>query len=313
MLCGEHYLLPTATSAFLDGDTCDPDPAHLLGILGPLLLHDAIHMVRASFDRPFKSAEGHSMPNEGGRVTEILARPILNSYWPELAEFSQPLAGEFAARRGLLERLAFPVSYGIEIATLIDTYNMLGLGALAQVDVGSRQNSHQPLRKLAVMSQEILCTVMRRVGHAKLSMARIYLPWENDFHDIDATERRPVSEYTADPNTQHPSHGVQAWGYPGPPFVNIEDVRMFRDIGGYQTCCGSTVRTGLMFRSGELSSMTTAGLERFQGLAIGKVFDLRSPIEIANELHQQPKPADSGLASPDGVEMPKPMLPTAGV
>jgi glucosyl-3-phosphoglycerate synthase len=79
--------------AFLDGDTGDPDPAHLIGILGPLLLYDEIQMVRACFDRPFKSASGEMMSHEGGRVTEILARPLLNSYWPEMAGFSQPLAG----------------------------------------------------------------------------------------------------------------------------------------------------------------------------------------------------------------------------
>ena len=121
--------------AFLDGDTCDPDPAHLIGIIGPLLLRHDIQIVRASFDRPFKSADGNLTPNEGGRVTEILARPLLNSYWPELAGFSQPLAGEFAARRNLLEKLTFPVSYGVEIATLIDTYKLFGLGGMAQADV----------------------------------------------------------------------------------------------------------------------------------------------------------------------------------
>jgi glucosyl-3-phosphoglycerate synthase len=149
-------------AAFLDGDTGDPDPAHLIGIIGSLLLHDNIQMVRASFDRPSKSASGDMMSHEGGRITEILARPLLDSYWPELAGFSQPLAGEFAARRSLLENLAFLVSYGIEIATLVDTYNLVGLGGMAQTDVGCRQNPHQALRKLAVMAQEIMSTAMRR-------------------------------------------------------------------------------------------------------------------------------------------------------
>lgn len=189
--------------AFLDGDTCDPDPAHLIGIIGPLLLQDGIQMVRASFDRPFKSASGDVTPNEGGRVTEILARPLLNSYWPELAGFSQPLAGEFAARRDLLEKLSFPVSYGVEIATLIDTYELLGLGGLAQADVGCRLNCHQPLRKLAVMSQEIMCTAMRRAGFATLSMPRMYLPWESNFQDIGAIERSPVAEYRATSGVVH--------------------------------------------------------------------------------------------------------------
>lgn len=255
-------------------------------------------MVRASFDRPFRSASGDLTPNEGGRVTEILARPLVNSYWPELAGFSQPLAGEFAARRGLLEQLTFPVSYGIEIATLIDTYKLVGLGGMAQADVGCRLNSHQPLRKLAVMSQEIMCTAMRRAEFATLSMARMYLPWENDFQDIEAIERLPVADYRATSGLQHSNKREAIWRYPGPPFIDIDGVSMFRDIGGYQTSDGLSVRTGLVFRSGELSSITAKGRESFQKLAIGKVFDLRSPIETTSGVYGDAGHADRGVASP---------------
>jgi glucosyl-3-phosphoglycerate synthase len=256
--------------AFLDGDTGDPDPAHLIGILAPLLLHDNIQMVRASFDRPFKSASGEMMSHEGGRVTKILARPLLNSYWPELAGFSQPLAGEFAARRSLLEKLAFPVSYGIEIATLVDTYNLVGLGGMAQTDVGCRQNSHQPPRKLAVMAQEIMSTAMRRAGHATLSMARMYLPWKGEFQDIESVERPPIVVYKGNSGVLRSKKNEEALRYPGPPFVNIDGVRMFRDIGGYQTSDGSSVRKGLMFRSGDPSSMTPDGLDSFQNWRSGE-------------------------------------------
>jgi glucosyl-3-phosphoglycerate synthase len=286
-------------AAFLDGDTGDPDPAHLIGIIGPLLLHDNIQMVRASFDRPSKSASGDMMSHEGGRITEILARPLLDSYWPELAGFSQPLAGEFAARRSLLENLAFLVSYGIEIATLVDTYNLVGLGGMAQTDVGCRQNPHQPLRKLAVMAQEIMSTAMRRAGHATLSMKRMYLPWKDEFQDIESIERPPVAVYEGNSGVLRSNKSEEALRYPGPPFVNIEGVRMFRDIGGYQTSDGSSVRKGLMFRSGGPSSMTPDGLDSFQKLAIGKVFDLRSPIETTTFVHGHAKHADSGFASPD--------------
>ena len=78
---------------------------------------------------------------DGGRVTEIAARPMLNLHFPELSVFSQPLAGEFAARRGLLERLVFPVGYGIEIGTLIDAWRLVGLQSLAQSDLGTRQST----------------------------------------------------------------------------------------------------------------------------------------------------------------------------
>ena len=126
--------------AFLDGDTGDPNPAHLLGILGPLLLDDSIRMVRGCFDRPFKTPSGDTHANEGGRVTELTARPLLNLHFPQLAAFSQPLAGEFAARKSLLEMLSFPVGYGIEIGTLIDAWKLVGLNGLAEVDLGTRQS-----------------------------------------------------------------------------------------------------------------------------------------------------------------------------
>ncbi len=126
--------------AFLDGDTKDPNTAHLLGILGPLLLNDKIHMVRGCFDRPFTTPNGELQTNEGGRVTELTARPLLNLHFPQLAGFRQPLAGEFAARRSLLEKLKFPVGYGIEIGTLIDAWRLVGLRGLAEVDLGTRQS-----------------------------------------------------------------------------------------------------------------------------------------------------------------------------
>ena len=126
--------------AFLDGDTADPSPAHLLGILGPLIMDESIQMVRGCFDRPFKQPNGEYRPHEGGRVNELVARPLLNIHFPQLAGFRQPLAGEFAARRSLLVKLHFPVGYGVEIGTLIDTWRMVGLEGLAEVDLGTRQS-----------------------------------------------------------------------------------------------------------------------------------------------------------------------------
>ena len=126
--------------AFLDGDTNDPAPSHLIGIIAPLITNDKLHMVRGCFDRPFKSQSGEVRPHEGGRVTELVARPLLNRHFPSLAGFRQPLAGEFAARRVLLEKLAFPVGYGIEIGTLIDASKLVGAEGIAQCDLGTRQS-----------------------------------------------------------------------------------------------------------------------------------------------------------------------------
>lgn len=271
---------------FLDGDTADPCQEHLIGILGPLILHKRISMVRACFDRPFKSENGSISPNNGGRVTEILARPMLNMYWPDLAGFRQPLAGEFAARRTLLERLPFPVGYGIEIASLVDTYHLVGLDGLAEADVGQRQNAHKPLRELTTMAYTILKTAEKRVGQSHVSAgtaqrdgsASMFIPWDNAFRDVDETERPPLLDH------RHAKMSETVI-YPSPPFVTVHGVRMFRDIGGYHTTSKTRVRPALMYRSGQPDDITKQGKEIFLQLGIGKIFDLRSPIELESHVH----------------------------
>ncbi len=104
------------------------------------------------------------MSLEGGRVTELTARPILSLYWPELAAVIQPLSGEWAVRRTAFEAIPVPVGYGVEIATLLEVWKMAGLDAIAQVDLGRRAHTHQNVHDLAVMSTEVLATAMRRAG-----------------------------------------------------------------------------------------------------------------------------------------------------
>ena len=176
-------------ACFLDADTEDPHPDHLLGLLGPLLTDSELVLVKGAFDRPFK-ANGQHLEHEGGRVTELLARPVLNLHFPLLAGFAQPLAGEFAARRGLLERVPFPVGYGIEIALLIDALREYGLDALAESQLGSRQNRHQPLRALSEMAFAVLAAAERRIDGPRTVTGGHYLrPWEDG-----TVVRVPVSE-----------------------------------------------------------------------------------------------------------------------
>ena len=177
---------------FLDGDTEDPAPAHLCGLLGPLLSDPDLGLVKGAFERPFKAGE-NSLAHEGGRVTELMARPLLNLHVPLLAGFSQPLAGEFAARRRLLERVAFPVGYGVEIAVLIDALREVGLDSLAECHLGTRQNCHQPLRTLGEMAFAVLAAVERRVGGARTASGGHYLrPWEDG-----TVVRVPIAERPA--------------------------------------------------------------------------------------------------------------------
>lgn len=174
---------------FLDGDTEDPDPGHLLGQLGPLLADPTIMLVKGSFSRPFRSG-ATTLDNEGGRVTEIAARPLLNLHFPLLAGFQQPLAGEFGARRTLLEELPFPTGYGVEIALLIDSLRHHGLEALAESDLGVRQNRHQPVRALGEMAFAIMVAVEQRLeGRCSSSAGQYLRPW-----DDAATVRVPVGE-----------------------------------------------------------------------------------------------------------------------
>jgi glucosyl-3-phosphoglycerate synthase len=174
---------------FLDADTEDPDPRHLLGLLGPLLHHPEVALVKGAFDRPFR-AGGQTLANEGGRVTEVMARPLLNLHFPLLAGFAQPLAGEFGARRELLTRIPFPVGYGVEVAVLIDALEIRGLGALAECHLGTRQNRHQPLRALGEMGFAVLAAVEQRVPGPRNATAGHYLrPWEDG-----AVVRVPVDE-----------------------------------------------------------------------------------------------------------------------
>jgi glucosyl-3-phosphoglycerate synthase len=147
--------------AFADTDTEEFGDHFLTGLLGPLICEPEVQLVKGFFKRPFRT-EGALAPDGGGRVTELMARPLLNLHAPELAVFDQPLAGETAARRELLERIPFSAGYGVEIAMLIDAWRLTGLNGLAQVDLGVRQNRHQSLRDLSAMAYAVLLAAQSR-------------------------------------------------------------------------------------------------------------------------------------------------------
>jgi glucosyl-3-phosphoglycerate synthase len=182
---------------FLDGDTRDPAPSHLLGLLGPLLADDSLGFVKGSFERPFDTGRG-VVPHEGGRVTELMARPLINLHAPALAGFAQPLAGEFAARRELLEQMPFPVGYGVEIATLLDALELCGLHGLAECHLGTRQNRHQQLRALGEMAYAVLVAFERRLGARPAPDPGYVRPWEGtNALQIPILERPPLRERAA--------------------------------------------------------------------------------------------------------------------
>ncbi len=185
--------------AYLDTDTEDFRASFVIGLLGPLILDPGLAFVKGAFRRPLRVGDT-VIADGGGRVTELLARPLLNLHVPDLAGFVQPLAGEVAARRELLERLAFPVGYGVEIAMLIDAYREVGLDRMAQVDLGTRQNRHQPLRELSAMALSVLAAAERRVhGAASIDAAApgpLLVPAGDDFEtrSVIVDERPPLAE-----------------------------------------------------------------------------------------------------------------------
>lgn len=150
------------TIAYIDADTRDFDPHFATGMLGPLIVRDDVQFVKGTFRRPF-IFDGVELPDDGGRVTELTARPLLSAFYPELAHFRQPLAGEIAARRELLESVPFPTGYAIETGMLIDIYTRVGLEAMVEVDLDERRNTHQPLYNLGPMAYAVLCAVVERL------------------------------------------------------------------------------------------------------------------------------------------------------
>jgi glucosyl-3-phosphoglycerate synthase len=147
---------------YLDADTEEFSAHFATGLLGPLVCEQGVEFVKAFYKRPFEHG-GIALPEGGGRVNHLTARPALALFYPQLAEVRQPLAGEVAARRGLLERLPFATGYGVEIGMLIDAWRAVGLEALAQVDLEVHRNRHQPLAQLTPMATTVLATIARRL------------------------------------------------------------------------------------------------------------------------------------------------------
>lgn len=180
---------------FVDADLRDFSADFVSGIVGPLLTEPDVDFVKAMYDRPLGDT-----PGQGGRVTELVARPLLNLHWPQLAGFVQPLGGEYAARRSLLERLPFPVGYGVELGLLVDALHTVGLDALAQVDVGVRKHRHQDGQALGRMAAAIY-----RTAQLRLSRGHLVRPWLTQFergergfeprtYPVDTEERPPMAE-----------------------------------------------------------------------------------------------------------------------
>lgn len=183
--------------AFIDSDLIAFDPLFVVGLIGPLLTDLTVGYVKGLYDRPLSTTEG-LVASGGGRVTELVARPLLNALWPQLSGFVQPLSGEYAGRRTLLEQVPFVSHYGVELGLLIDLAELAGIDSLAQVDLGTRQHSHQPDAALGRMAGQILQTALARspgVGVPSDQLVQ-YLRTGGDIEavtwDVGVVERPPM-------------------------------------------------------------------------------------------------------------------------
>jgi glucosyl-3-phosphoglycerate synthase len=183
---------------FLDSDLIDPDPEFTPRLLGPMLLEPDVHLVKGFYRRPLTS-EG-TAGSGGGRVTELMARPLLSTLRPELTGVIQPLGGEYAGTRELLEAVPFASGYGVEIGLLLDAHAIVGLNGIAQVNLGVRRHRNQPLQALGLMSRQILGTALSRCGMlpehagALTQFVQVDEEWLPDSAGVHVADRPPMRE-----------------------------------------------------------------------------------------------------------------------
>ncbi len=155
------YQLKGDIIVYVDADISNIHPRFVYGLLAPLIYRDEIKYVKGFYDRPL-ALSGGVRTTGGGRVTEILVRPLFSLFFPDLTAMIQPLSGEYAVRREILEEIAFPIGYGVETSHLIDVYSKFGLEAFAQTDLDKRVHENKPTQDLGKMSFGILQTFIKR-------------------------------------------------------------------------------------------------------------------------------------------------------
>ncbi len=153
---------------FLDGDLRSFAEHYVYGLIGPLVVASEVDFVKSTFARPLSLPNLPAGAEQGGRVTELLARPMLSLFYPQLAEFRQPLSGQIAARRWLLESIPFSTGYAVDVGLLIDVYKRVGLERMAQVDLGELITVHQKLDGLAIMAQEVATAIAVRAERDRI-------------------------------------------------------------------------------------------------------------------------------------------------
>lgn len=192
------YVLEGDIIVWIDADINNIHPKFVYGLLGALLNHEKLEYVKAFYERPITGEHGIRRSG-GGRVTEILTRPVFSTFFPELASLIQPLSGEYAGRRRLLEKLSFSVGYGVEIGHLLDIFKTRGTEVLGQVDLDMRIHRNQDIRSLSRMSFALLNTVLKRLEaygkitlNEKVNTEHIAINVEEERHILEKTSMVPL-------------------------------------------------------------------------------------------------------------------------
>jgi glucosyl-3-phosphoglycerate synthase len=172
-----------------DGDVTSFTPDWVVHLLAPLVADDDISLVKASYHRPVTSGGG-------GRTTELVARPLLSLFAPGLAALAQPLSGEFAGRRQVLESIPFVEGWGVEIAMLIDIAANFGAASIAQVDLGQRLHRHRSLHALSVQAAEVMATALSRIDIGPQSMSQSLTRSDGSIVPLNLAERPPIRSLT---------------------------------------------------------------------------------------------------------------------
>jgi len=191
---------------YLDADIKNIHHRFVYALVAPLLLYDGIRYCKAFYDRPIATAKNVMRPTGGGRVTELVIRPLFSLFFPELTQIIQPLSGEYAGFRNVLEKIPFPIGYGIETSLILDIYERWGLDVMAQVDLEKRVHRNQDTKALGRMAFVILYTFARRIekqGFIKLNQPTFFemiqynlvrAQYQADVFKIEGVERPPMIE-----------------------------------------------------------------------------------------------------------------------
>ena len=203
------YQLKGDIIVYVDADIKNIHPRFVYGIVAPLLIKPTIQYCKAFYDRPITYSSG-IRASGGGRVTEILIRPLFSLFFPELASLIQPLSGEFAVRRKDLEKIPFPIGYGVETAHILDVYQEWGLEAFGQCDLDQRIHRNQSTNALGKMSFGILQTFLNRLKRYGMvdklpELSTLYRQFQAEGNRYDLLNKE-IIEYERPPMTTIPAY-----------------------------------------------------------------------------------------------------------